>query len=104
MTSFQCEPPTASWGIPEVRKFARQMVGEYVHALCRLTSKERAQVGDMQGHDRACGLWLQLANLPNGADDLLRELLARLDQLGAEMERSEDTAPRPTPRLVWTAP
>ncbi len=36
----------------------------------------------MQGHDRACGLWLQLANLPNGADDLLRELLARLDQLG----------------------
>ncbi len=45
MTSFQCEHPTASWGIPEVRKFARQMVGEYVHALCRLTSAERAQVG-----------------------------------------------------------
>ena len=58
----------------------------------------------MQGHDRACGLWLQLANLPNGADDLLRELLARLDQLGAEMERDAVPAPRPTPRLVWTAP
>ncbi len=39
MTSFQCEHPTASWGIPEVRKFARQMVGEYVNAPRLLLSK-----------------------------------------------------------------
>ena len=73
--------------LAQVRQIARETLDVYITAAVDVTPTTRQErAAEMVLHDRMLGLHLQIANLPDGADDLLAALVDCVAEVGGLLE------------------
>ncbi len=77
--------------LAQFRQVARDILEEYIRAVLDVTPDMRREfAAEMILHDRMLGLHFQVANLPDGAEDMLLELLKRCAEVFGELEALDD--------------
>ncbi len=77
--------------LAQFRQIARDILDEYIRAVLGVTLEmRRDRAAEMALHDRMLGLHIQVAYLPDGAEDMRLELLDRCAEVLEQMAALDD--------------